>query len=119
MNADGAERWDLRLYVAGQGPSSLRAVANLHAVCERHLAGRYHVEVVDLVDDPARARLDDVIAVPTVVRRSPGPVRKVIGDLSRTDEVLRGLQLTPTDGNGRDGNGTGARDDRDDEGGGR
>lgn len=95
MNADGAERWDLRLYVAGQGPSSLRAVANLHAVCERHLAGRYHVEVVDLVDDPARARLDDVIAVPTVVRRSPAPVRKVIGDLSRTDEVLRGLQLLP------------------------
>ena len=110
MSADGGsadgERWDLRLYVAGQGPSSLRAVANLHAVCERHLAGRYHVEVVDLVDDPARARLDDVIAVPTVVRRSPAPVRKVIGDLSRTEEVLRGLQLAPAAStSGHDGDG--------------
>ena len=103
MNADGAERWDLRLYVAGQGPSSLRAVANLHEVCERHLAGRYAVEVVDLADDPARARLDDVIAVPTVVRRAPGPVRRIIGDLSRTDDVLRGLQLVPDDGADGDG----------------
>lgn len=100
MSADGAEHWDLRLYVAGQGPSSLRAVANLHEVCERHLAGRYEVEVVDLAEDPARARLDDVIAVPTVVCRSPGPVRRVIGDLSRTDEVLRGLRLVPVDGDG-------------------
>lgn len=91
----GDERWFLRLYVAGQSPRSLRALVNLKALCEEHLAGRYEIEIVDLTKDPARAQADDIIALPTLVRRLPAPLRKVIGDLSNTDRVLVGLSLEP------------------------
>lgn len=88
-----ADRWELRLYVAGQSAKSLRAFANLTTLCEDHVPGRYRIEVVDLVSDPARARQDDIVAIPTLVRRNPAPSRRIIGDLSDADKVLRGLQL--------------------------
>jgi circadian clock protein KaiB len=87
--------WHLRLYVAGQSPKSLHAFANLKQLCEEHLAGRYEIEVVDLVEHPARARSDDILAIPTLVRRLPAPLRKFIGDLSNTERVLVGLHLKP------------------------
>jgi circadian clock protein KaiB len=89
------EMWHLRLYVAGQSPKSLHAFANLKHLCEEHLAGRYEIEVVDLVEYPARARSDDILAIPTLVRRLPAPLRKIIGDLSNTERVLVGLRLKP------------------------
>jgi circadian clock protein KaiB len=85
--------WYLRLYVAGQSPKSLRALANLKTLCEEHLAGHYEIEVIDLVADPALARSDDILAIPTLVRRLPEPLRKIIGDLSNTERVLVGLRL--------------------------
>jgi circadian clock protein KaiB len=87
--------WYLRLYVAGQSPKSLRALANLKTLCEEHLAGRYEIEDVDLDADPAQARSDDILAIPTLTRRLPPPVRKIIGDLSNTERVLVGLRLEP------------------------
>lgn len=87
--------FDLRLYVAGQSPKSLRAIENLRLVCEEHLAGRYRVELIDLLENPKLARGDEIIAVPTLVRKLPEPIRKIIGDLSDTDKVLVGLQLRP------------------------
>ena len=87
--------YDLRLYVAGQSPRSVRALENLRVVCDEHLAGRYRVEVIDLLVNPALARGDEIIAVPTLVRKLPEPIRKIIGDLSDTDEVLVGLQVRP------------------------
>jgi circadian clock protein KaiB len=87
--------WYLRLYVAGQSPRSLNAFANLNKLCEQHLAGRYEIETIDLVEHPARARDDDILAIPTLVRRLPHPVRKIIGDLSDTGRVLSGLRLRP------------------------
>ena len=87
------EFWTLRLYVAGQSPKSLRAFANLKNLCEEHLAGHYEIEIVDLIEDPARARSDDILAIPTLVRRLPAPLRKIIGDLSDTEGVMLGLQL--------------------------
>jgi circadian clock protein KaiB len=93
--ADVGEVWQLRLYVAGQSPKSLHAFANLRSLCEEHLAGRYEIEVVDLVDDPSRARTDGILAIPTLVRRLPEPLRKVIGDLSNTRRVLVSLRLEP------------------------
>jgi circadian clock protein KaiB len=87
--------FELRLYVAGQSPKSVRAIENLRAVCEQHLAGRFTVEVIDLLVNPRLARGDEIIAVPTLVRKLPEPVRKIIGDLSDTDRVLVGLQLRP------------------------
>ena len=95
-----AEVFDLRLYVAGQSPRSVRAVENLRKVCDEHLAGRYRVEVIDLLVNPALARGDEIVAVPTLVRRLPDPVRKIIGDLSDTDKVLVGLQLRAPEGGG-------------------
>jgi circadian clock protein KaiB len=92
---EGDEVWCLRLYVAGQAPKSLRAFANLKMLCEEHLPGRYEIEVIDLVDDPALARSDDIVAIPTLVRRLPLPLRKIIGDLSNTERVLVGLRLYP------------------------
>ena len=89
------EMFDLRLYVAGQSPKSVRAIENLRRVCDRHLAGRYRIEVIDLVVHPKLARGDEIIAVPTLVRRLPEPIRSIIGDLSDTDKVLVGLQLRP------------------------
>lgn len=87
------EVWRLRLYVAGQSPKSLRAFTNLRALCEEHLPGRYEIEIIDLVEDPSLARSDDIVAIPTLVRRCPQPLRKVIGDLSNTERVLVGLHL--------------------------
>ncbi len=87
------EHYDLRLYVAGQSPRSVRALENLRRVCDEHLAGRYTVEVIDLLLNPGLARGDEIIAVPTLVRKLPEPIRKIIGDLSDTDRVLVGLQL--------------------------
>ena len=83
----------LRLYVAGQSPRSVRAVENLRKVCDEHLSGNYRVEVIDLLVNPALARGDEIVAVPTLVRKLPEPIRKIIGDLSDTDRVLVGLQL--------------------------
>jgi circadian clock protein KaiB len=90
-----AEVFNLRLYVAGQSPRSIRALQNLRKVCDEHLAGRYRVEVIDLLLKPALARGDEIVAVPTLVRTLPEPIRKIIGDLSDTDQVLVGLQLRP------------------------
>ncbi len=83
----------LRLYVAGQSPKCVRAIENLAIVCREHLAGRYHLEVIDILENPALARGDEVIAVPTLVKRFPAPVRRIIGDMSDTDKVLVGLQV--------------------------
>jgi circadian clock protein KaiB len=89
------ETWDLRLYVAGQTPKSLTAFANLKRICEEHLAGRYHIEVIDLLVNPKLARDDQIVAIPTLVRKLPDPIRKIIGDLSDTERALVGLQLRP------------------------
>lgn len=87
------ETWTLRLYVAGQTPKSILAFANLRRICEEHLAGHYQIEVVDLLEHPQLARGDQILAIPTLVRRLPAPVRKIIGDLSNTERVLIGLDL--------------------------
>src|SRR5579863_3700908 len=89
--------WNLRLYVAGQTPKSIRAFANLKALCEKHLKGRYQIEVIDLMENPQLARGDQIVAIPTVVRRLPQPVRKLIGDLSDTVRALVGLNLRKVD----------------------
>lgn len=89
--------WRLRLYVAGQTPKSITALANLKRLCDQHLAGRYRIEVVDLVDQPHRASQDDIVVVPTLVRRLPPPIRKIIGDLSQSEKVLVGLNVTRDD----------------------
>jgi circadian clock protein KaiB len=88
------EQWQLRLYVAGQSPKSLKAFANLVALCEQ-LDPRYQIEIVDLVEHPQLAAGDEIVAIPTLVRRLPSPIRKIIGDLSDADRVLVGLQLKP------------------------
>jgi circadian clock protein KaiB len=89
------ERFVLRLYVAGQTTKSLTAFSNLRKICEMHLAGRYEIEVIDLLERPQLARGDEIVAIPTLVRRLPEPITQVIGDLSDTDRVLVGLQLIP------------------------
>jgi circadian clock protein KaiB len=91
--ADRDEVWLLRLYVAGQSPKSLQAVSNLKRLCDQHLPGRHEIEIVDLVEHPSLARDDDILAIPTLVRRLPAPLRKIIGDLSDTERVLVGLRL--------------------------
>lgn len=88
-----AEHWHLRLYVAGASPKSLKAFANLRRLCEEHLAGRYEIEIIDLVQRPQLARSDDIIAIPTLVRSLPVPIRRIIGDLSNTELVLLSLQV--------------------------
>lgn len=95
MNANAAEEesWELRLYVAGQTPKCLSAFANLKRICEEHLQGRYNIEIVDLLETPALAQGDQILAVPTLVRKLPEPVRKIIGDLSNTERVLVGLDI--------------------------
>jgi circadian clock protein KaiB len=85
--------WELKLYVAGQTPTSLLAVANLKRICEQHLAGLYHIEIIDLTKNPQLARGDQILALPTLVRSLPEPVRKIIGDLSNAERVLVGLDL--------------------------
>ena len=89
------ERWDLRLYTAGQSPKSLAALSNLKRICDEHLAGRYTIEVIDLMKNPRLAKDDEIVAIPTLVRKLPTPLRKVIGDLSNEERALVGLQLRP------------------------
>src|SRR6185503_15688136 len=84
------ETYELRLYVAGQTPKALRAFANLRRICDEHLSGRYSIEVVDLIENPALGRGDQILALPTLVRRLPAPMKKIIGDLSNTERVLVG-----------------------------
>lgn len=93
VQRDKAPVWDLRLYVAGQTAKSLQAFANLKRICEEHLAGEYRIEVIDLVKNPQLAKGDQILAIPTLVRKLPEPVRKIIGDLSNTERVLVGLDL--------------------------
>jgi circadian clock protein KaiB len=93
-----AESWELRLYVVGRSPKCLLAVENLRRVCDQHLAGRYRVEVVDLLENPRLAADDQIVAVPTLVQKLPEPVRKIVGDLSDTDRLLAFLQLRPRTG---------------------
>jgi circadian clock protein KaiB len=90
-----ANAWLLRLYIAGQTPKSLTAISNLHRICEDHLAGQFHIEVIDLLETPQLAEGDKIIAIPTLVRKLPEPIRKIIGDLSDTEKTLVGLQLKP------------------------
>jgi circadian clock protein KaiB len=85
--------YELRLYVAGQTPKSLAAFANLKKICEQHLAGQYHIEVIDLLKKPQLASGDQILAIPTLVRKLPAPIKKIIGDLSNTERVLVGLDL--------------------------
>ena len=97
MDGDGEElgtgEYNLRLYVAGQTPKSLSAIANLKRICEDHLAGRYNIEVIDLLVTPQLAAGDQIVAVPTLVRRLPPPLKRVIGDLSNTERVIVGLDI--------------------------
>ena len=92
---DGTDKWNLRLYTAGQSPKSLAALANLKRVCDEHLAGRYSIEVVDLLKNPRLAKDDQIVAIPTLVRKLPEPLRRIVGDLSDAERTLVGLQLKP------------------------
>jgi circadian clock protein KaiB len=93
--SDETDLWNLRLYVAGRTPKSVAAIDNLNRVCREHLAGHYRIEVVDLTLDPQMAIDDQILALPTLVRRLPHPVRKIIGDLSNTARVLISLEIAP------------------------
>jgi circadian clock protein KaiB len=93
--ADSGDQWELRLYTAGQTPKSVLAFKNLKRICEEHMPGRYHIEVVDLMQNPRLAKEDQIVAIPTLVRKLPEPLRKIIGDLSDTERTLVGLQLRP------------------------
>jgi circadian clock protein KaiB len=100
MNEDGppeAGIYELRLYVAGQTPNSLAAIANLRNICEGNLKGKYTIEVIDLIKTPQLAKGDQIIAVPTLVRKLPQPIKKIIGDLSNEEKVLVGLDIKPRD----------------------
>lgn len=90
------EKWELRLYVAGKTPKSLAAIANLQRLCDEYLAGKYTIEVVDLIAHPHLAKGDEILAIPTLVRKLPEPIRRVIGDLSNVERTLVGLQLRPS-----------------------
>ena len=94
-NRARADFYDLRLYVAGQTGRSLAAMANLQKICDEHLEGRYRIEVIDLIERPQLARGDQILALPTLVRRLPEPIRKLVGDLSDTERALVGLDLRP------------------------
>jgi circadian clock protein KaiB len=91
-----SEFWNLRLYVAGETTKSVSALSNLHAICEQHLKDKYRIEVVDLLKNPQLAGGDQILAIPTLVRRLPPPLKKIIGDLSKTEHVLVGLDLQPS-----------------------
>lgn len=104
MNAHGEQRlfkrngrdtWLLRLYVAGQTPKCMKAFANLREICETHLAGRYSIEIIDLLKAPQLGRTDRIVAIPTLVRKLPAPLVKIVGDLSNTERVLAGLSIKP------------------------
>jgi len=90
---DASEIWNLRLYVAGQTPKSVAALANLKKLCEKHLKFKYSIELIDLLDNPQLAKGDQILAIPTLVRKLPVPIRKIIGDLSNTERVLVGLDI--------------------------
>ena len=90
-----SETWELRLYVAGQTPNSMKALANLKKIAEEHLKGKYTIEVVDLLKNPQLAAGDQILAIPTLVRKLPEPIRKIIGDLSNTERVIVGLDIRP------------------------
>jgi circadian clock protein KaiB len=92
---EDAKFWNLRLYVAGQSAKCLAAARNLNRFCEEHLAGRYRIEIVDLLENPRLARDDQILAIPTLVRRLPEPLRKIVGDLSNSERMLVGLDLRP------------------------
>ncbi len=94
-NKPNRAEWDLILYVAGQTPRSVAAFTNLKEICEQHLAGKYSIKVIDLLLHPQLARGDQIIAIPTLVRKLPPPVRKILGDLSNTERALVGLDLRP------------------------
>ena len=94
--AKAKDKYRLRLYIAGRTTKAMHAIVNLTRVCEEHLAGRYHIEVIDLLENPQLARGDQILAVPTLVRRLPPPMKKIIGDLSNAERVLVGLDLSPT-----------------------
>lgn len=98
MKMEPPAKFQLRLYVAGQTAKSLAAFANLKRICETHLAGQYSIEVIDLTKNPALAAGDQILAVPTLVRRLPEPIRKIIGDLSNEERVLVGLDVQPLEG---------------------
>ncbi|HXI65066.1 MAG TPA: circadian clock KaiB family protein [Gemmatimonadales bacterium] len=100
MKNGARQRWRLRLYVAGQTPKSITALSNLKRLCDSHLAGRYSIEVVDLLEKPQLARRDDIVVIPTLVRQLPPPIRKIIGDLSNVERVLVGLDVVPRDDEG-------------------
>ena len=87
------KEWELRLYIAGKTQRAVRAFEDLQRICEEHLAGSYHIEIIDLLETPTLAKGDQIVAVPTLVRRLPEPVRKIIGDLSNTERVLVGLDI--------------------------
>lgn len=93
--AADSEIWLLRLYIAGQTPKSIRALANLQKLCKTHLEGKYQIEIVDLVKTPECGRSDQILAIPTLIRRLPPPLIKIIGDLSNTEKVLVGLNISP------------------------
>jgi circadian clock protein KaiB len=90
-----AEKWELRLYVAGQTPKSVLALQNITKYCKEHLAGRYSIEIIDLLKNPQLAEGDQIFAIPTLVRKFPEPLRKIIGDLSNEEKVLVGLNIRP------------------------
>ena len=94
--ADTGEVWDLVVYVTDASPRGLRAIENLRRACEEHLAGRYQIEIVDVLKNPRRAAADQILAAPTVVRRLPAPIRKLVGDLSDSDRLLIGLEIRPS-----------------------
>ena len=87
--------WELRLYIAGQTPNSIAAIANLKKICEDQLKGKYRIEVVDLLKKPQLAKGDQIVAIPTLVRRLPPPVKKIVGNLSKTERALVGLDIQP------------------------
>jgi circadian clock protein KaiB len=93
--AKDSDEWELRLYVAGQTPRAVAAFANLKKICEEHMKNRYRIEIIDLLKNPQLAKGDQILAVPTLVRKLPAPVRKIIGDLSNTERVLVGLDVRP------------------------
>ncbi len=95
MQTPSPPKWELKLYVAGQTAKSLLAFANLKKICEDHLQDEYHIEIIDLMQNPQLARGEQIFALPTLVRKHPEPVRKIIGDLSDTERVLAGLDLRP------------------------
>src|SRR5580700_11673723 len=90
--------WKLRLYVAGQTPKSLTAFANLRPICEEHLAGCYQIEVIDLMKHPELAQTDQIIAIPTLVRKLPAPIKRIVGDLSNSERVVLGMNLEKLSG---------------------